>query len=240
MNLTRAGAVELAAAVVKGCAEIDTADVAVCPPGVYLEAVAAVVAGSKVGLGGQNMYHETSGAYTGELAAPMLLDVGCRYVILGHSERRQYFAETDENVNKKVKTALAAGLTAIVCIGETLDQRQAGQTIEVIRRQFAGSLAGLSAEEMGKIVLAYEPIWAIGTGHTATPEQAEEVHLDLRNIVEERYNQKVAAGLCIQYGGSVKGDNAADLMAQPDIDGALVGGASLKAEEFLRIVQAAA
>ena len=240
MNLTRSKAVELAAAVVRGCGEIDGLDVAVCPPSVYLEAVATVLAGSSVGLGAQNMYYKSSGAFTGEVAAPMLLDAGCRYVILGHSERRQHFGETDEDVNQKVKTALAAELTPIVCIGETLDQRQDGQTIDVIRRQFAGSLAGLEDEEMGRIVLAYEPVWAIGTGLTATPEQAEEVHLDLRNIIKDRYNHEIAAGLCIQYGGSVNPANSADLLAQPDIDGALVGGASLKPQDFLEIIRAAA
>jgi triosephosphate isomerase len=185
------------------------------------------------------MYHEADGAFTGELSAAMLSDVGCRYVILGHSERRQYFAERDELIHRKVHAALAAGLTPIVCVGEHLAQREAGETLAVIRRQFEGSLAGLSPEQLTQCVVAYEPVWAIGTGKVATTEQAEEVHLDLRRIMAQRYNQEAAEAVRIQYGGSVKPDNAADLLRQPNIDGALVGGASLKADSFLAIVAAA-
>ena len=194
------------------------------------------MAGSKVALGAQNMYFQPEGAYTGEIAASMLRDLGCRYVILGHSERRHILHETDEEINKKVHAALAAGLLPIVCVGELLAEREAGRTGEVIRRQFAGSLAGLSEEQMRKIVIAYEPVWAIGTGKVATPAQAEEAHLDLRKIIQQRYNEAVAQTVRIQYGGSVKPDNAAELLRQPDIDGALVGGASLKADQFLGIV----
>jgi triosephosphate isomerase len=169
----------------------------------------------------------------------MLVDLGCRHVILGHSERRQLLGETDSQVNEKLKAALAAGLEPIVCVGEVLAEREAGRTAEVIARQFAGSLAGISAEQMGRVTIAYEPVWAIGTGRTATPEQAQEVHADLRKLLSVRYNSSVAQQVRIQYGGSVKPDNARLLLSQPDVDGALVGGASLKAEDFLAIVRAA-
>jgi triosephosphate isomerase len=238
MHLDRAGAVALAKAVAEGCAKVDYADVAVCPPSVYLDAVGQAIAGSRVGLGAQNMCAEASGAFTGEVAASMLLDVGCKYVILGHSERRHIYRETNADVNKKTLAALAAGLVPIVCVGELLEERQAGRTGQVIRDQFEGSLAGLTEEQMAKVVIAYEPVWAIGTGQVATPAQAEEVHLDLRKIIAGRYNARIADGVRIQYGGSVKPDNAAELLAQPDIDGALVGGASLKAGDFLAIVTA--
>ncbi len=169
------------------------------------------------------MYHEAKGAFTGEISPGMLLDCGCQYVILGHSERRDIFHETDADVNRKLLAALAAGLTPIVCVGEHLDQREAGKTAEVIRTQFEGSFTRITAEQMQKTVIAYEPVWAIGTGKVATPQQAEEVHADLRKLVEVRYNSQVAAAVRIQYGGSVKASNAGELMHQPDIDGALVG-----------------
>jgi triosephosphate isomerase (TIM) len=239
MNLNRAEAVALAKAVAEQSAGVADADLAICPPSVYLEAVGKALAGSQVGLGAQNMYHEASGAFTGEISAAMLVDLGCRYVILGHSERRHVLGETDADVNRKVMTALQAGLTPIVCVGELLSERDAGQTSAVIRRQFDGSLAGVSAADLVKIVIAYEPVWAIGTGKVATPEQAEEVHLDLRKIMTERYNAGLAQQVRIQYGGSVKPNNAAELLSQPDIDGALVGGASLKADDFLGIVAGA-
>jgi triosephosphate isomerase (TIM) len=239
MNLNRASAVALAEGLAKAAAGIDGVDIAVCPPSCYLEAVGKVIAGSKVALGAQNMYHEKEGAFTGELSASMLLDLGCKYVILGHSERRHILGETDADINKKVIVALAAGLTPIVCVGELLAEREAGQTLSVIRTQFDGSLAGLSADQLAKIVIAYEPVWAIGTGKVATPQQAEEVHLDLRKIMAERYNQTVADKVCIQYGGSVKPDNATVLLGQPNIDGALVGGASLKVDQFMGIIAGA-
>jgi triosephosphate isomerase len=240
MNLDRAASVALAQGVVEGTASVQGVDVAVCPPFVYIDPVAQVLKGSKVGLGAQDMYHEAKGAFTGEISAAMLCDVGCNCVILGHSERRHVLGETDAQINKKVHAALAAKLTPILCVGELLAEREAGQTLDVIRRQFIGSLAGLSAEQMAGTVIAYEPVWAIGTGKTATPEQAEQVHLDLRRILEDRYNKQVAEQVRIQYGGSVTADNAAQLLAQPDIDGALVGGASLKTATFLAIVTAAA
>jgi triosephosphate isomerase len=236
MHLDRAGAVALASDVARRAGKYPDVDVAVCPPFVYLEAVRQAIAGSLVGLGAQNMYHADQGAFTGEISAPMLVDQGCQYVILGHSERRNVFGETDAEVNKKLLAALATPLAPIVCVGEQLAEREAGRTAEVIRMQFDGSLAGLSAEQARRIVIAYEPVWAIGTGRVATPAQAEEVHRDLRKLLEARYNAEVAAAIRIQYGGSVKPDNAAELLAQPNIDGALVGGASLKAADFLAIV----
>ncbi len=239
MNTNRASAVALAEGVAKGADSIDGVDLVVCPPSCYLEAVGRAIAGSKVALGAQNMYHQPDGAFTGELSAAMLRDLGCTYVILGHSERRHILGETDEEVNRKVHAALAAELTPIVCVGELLAQRKAGQTMTVIRRQIDGSLAGLSPQQMTGIVIAYEPVWAIGTGEVATPQQAEEVHSALRKIVEDSYNDLIADSVRIQYGGSVKPENAAELLDRPDIDGALVGGASLKVEQFLGIVEKA-
>ena len=236
MNLGRASAVALATELAEKAAGVEGVDLAVCPASVHLDAVGAAVAGTKVALGAQNMYHEPKGAFTGEISAAMLCDVGCTYVILGHSERRHVLGESDEDVNQKVHAALEAGLLPIVCVGELLSEREADQTLDVIRRQFDGSLAGVSAEQMGKIVIAYEPVWAIGTGKVATTDQAEGVHLDLRKIMQDRYNEEVAQSVRIQYGGSVKPDNAADLLNQPNIDGALVGGAALKADSLLGIV----
>jgi triosephosphate isomerase len=184
------------------------------------------------------MHDKASGAFTGELAPPMLVDMGCRYVILGHSERRTLFGETDAAVNAKTKAALAAGLVPIVCVGETLEEREAGRTAAVVTGQVQGSLAGLSPAELEKVVVAYEPVWAIGTGKVATPEQAQEVHALIRGLLARLASPEVAARVRIQYGGSVKPDNAADLARQPDIDGALVGGASLKADDFLGIARA--
>lgn len=238
MYLDRASAMELAEGVKNESKKVDRAELAVCPPTAYLDAVAGVVAGSKVALGAQNMYHEAEGDFTGETSTAMLCDFGCKYVILGHSERRHTIGkgETDEEVNEKVRAALGAGLIPIVCLGERLPQREAGETLDVVRRQFDGSLAGLSAEQMDRIVIAYEPVWAIGSGKVATPEQAEEVHFHLRNIIAERYNQGVAQSVRILYGGSVKPDNADGLLGQDDIDGALVGTASRKVDTFMGVV----
>jgi len=215
-------------------------EVAVCPPNVYLHDVGAALRGSPIHLGAQNVYQAGEGAFTGEVSCAMLKDLGCRYVILGHSERRAIFGETDSGVNLKLHAVLKAGLTPIVCVGETLQQREAGETQSIVRGQCTYSLQGLAPEQMAKTVLAYEPVWAIGTGKTATPAQAEEVHADIRSLLAGTYNQSVADSVVIQYGGSVKADNAMELLGQPNIDGALVGGASLKAEAFLSIVQAAA
>jgi triosephosphate isomerase len=239
MNTSRAEGAALAAAIAAKVGTASEVEVAVCPPALYLEAVGKALAGSAVGLGAQNCYHEAKGAFTGELSPQMLVDIGCKYVILGHSERRAIFQETNQAINKKVHAALAAGLTPILCVGETLDERQANRTSAVVREQMEGSLAGLSADQMLKLVIAYEPVWAIGTGVVATPEQAEEVHADLRSLLETRYNSAVASSVRIQYGGSVNAENAATLLGQPNIDGALVGGASLKADSFLAIVAAA-
>ncbi len=238
MNLNRATAVALAEGVAKEASKYTAVDVAVCPPSVYLDVVGKALAGSVVGLGAQNVYFEAEGAFTGEVSAGMLCDVGCRYVILGHSERRHILGETDAEINKKVVAALTAGLIPIVCVGELLSEREAGKTHQVIRRQFDGSLGGLSAEQFTKIVIAYEPVWAIGTGKVATPAQAEEVHLDLRKMIADRYNKEIAELIRLQYGGSVKPDNAAELLGQPNIDGALVGGAALKLDSFIGIVAA--
>jgi triosephosphate isomerase len=239
MNTARAEGVALAAAIAAKVGASSGADVAVCPPSVYLEAVGNAIKGSAVALGAQDCYYEAKGAFTGEISPAMVKDIGCKYVILGHSERRQIFHESNQDVNRKVVAALGAGLLPIVCVGETLEQRQAGQTAAVVREQLEGSLAGVTAEQMGKVVIAYEPVWAIGTGVVATPEQAEEIHADLRRLLETRYNPQVASATRIQYGGSVNAENAATLLAQPNIDGALVGGASLKADGFLAIVHAA-
>lgn len=235
MNLDRSAAVALAAAIAERSGTIAAADLAVFPPSVYLDAVRAAVAGSRLAYGAQNMYHQSNGAFTGEISAAMLVDLGCRYVILGHSERRHILGETNEQVNQKTQAALAAGLTPIVCVGELLAQREAGHSSAVIREQFSGSLGNLSAEHMARVVIAYEPVWAIGTGKVATPQQAEEVHRDLRKALTDRYNTATAEAVRILYGGSVKASNAAELLTQPNVDGALVGGASLKADEFLGI-----
>jgi triosephosphate isomerase len=240
MNLDRAKAKELTAAVAARRGEAAKVELVLCPPALYVETVGAVLAGTKsnVGLGAQNMHDKASGAFTGEVAPPMLVDLGCHYVILGHSERRTLFGETDAAVNVKTKAALAAGLVPIVCVGETLEEREAGKTGAVVTGQVQGSLAGLSAADLEKIVVAYEPVWAIGTGKVATPEQAQEVHALIRRLLAGLSSPEVAARVRIQYGGSVKPDNAADLARQPDIDGALVGGASLKADDFLGIAKA--
>ncbi len=239
MNTDRSSAVALGTALGKQAGEFSAVDLLVCPPSVYLVPVKESLGTSGVALGGQNMYHEANGAFTGELSASMLTDVGCKYVILGHSERRHILGETDADVNKKTKAALAAGLVPIVCVGELLAEREAGETAAVIKKQFDASLTGIPAEQIEKVVIAYEPVWAIGTGKVATPQQAEEVHADLRRLLAERYNGRSAANVRILYGGSVKASNAGELMGQPNIDGALVGGASLKADDFLGIARAA-
>jgi triosephosphate isomerase len=238
MNTDRADAIKLARAIVGRAGMYSAVDLLVCPPAVYLASVADIVKTTKVALGAQNMYYEPNGAFTGEISAAMLLDVGCSYVILGHSERRHILKETDADVNKKTLAALKAGFVPIVCVGELLAEREARQTAAVIRRQFEGSLAGVSAEDIMKTVIAYEPVWAIGTGKVATPQQAAEVHADLRRLLTERYNNESAAKVRILYGGSVKASNAGELLAQPNIDGALVGGASLNADDFLGIAAA--
>jgi triosephosphate isomerase len=217
-------------------ARLNTAvQIAVAPPFTALSAVKSALQGSPIQLFAQNCHYEKQGAFTGEVSAPMLAELGCDGVILGHSERRQLFGETDEGVNKKLKAAFDAQLHPIVCVGETLAEREANKTWEVVSRQLRGALAGFPAEQLTKLTLAYEPVWAIGTGKVATTAQAQEVHGQIRGLLRG-ISKDVAEQVRIQYGGSVKPDNAADLLAQPDIDGALVGGAALKAEDFARIV----
>ncbi len=212
--------------------------VAVAPPFTALHAAAQAAQGTAIEVSGQDVHWEIQGAFTGEVSAPMLAEAGCRHGIVGHSERRQFFGETDETVRRKTVALLSAGLAPIVCVGETLAEREANRTLEVVDRQVRQGLAGLSAEQMGKITIAYEPVWAIGTGKTATTAQAQEVHAAIRKILRE-LGGAVADAMRIQYGGSVKPDNAKELMSQPDVDGALVGGASLKAPDFLAIVKGA-
>jgi triosephosphate isomerase len=238
MFTTAASAVELAAAVARGVAD-DRVTVAVCPPFPYLGRVADVLRGSRVALGAQNCYHEKEGAFTGEVSPAMLVDCGCRYVILGHSERRHKLGESNEFINRKVKAALDAGLQVILCVGETLAERQSAQTEKVLDEQLKGSLAGIAGASLANLVIAYEPVWAIGTGQNATPEQAQECHVFIRRRIAEWFGATMASGLVIQYGGSVNPTNAASLIGQPDVDGALVGGASLKADQFLDIIWAA-
>jgi triosephosphate isomerase len=239
MNLDRKAAVALAEGVAREAEKFSGVDLAVCPPACYLDAVGHALKGSKIALGAQNVYHQPDGAFTGELSTSMLCDLGVKYVILGHSERRHILGETDAEINKKVLAALKVGIIPILCVGELLSEREAGRTHEVIQTQFDGSLAGVSADQLRKLVLAYEPVWAIGTGKVATPQQAEEVHLGLRKMIAKRYNEEIAQLIPIQYGGSVKPDNAKVLLGEPDIDGALVGGASLKVEQFMGIVAGA-
>ena len=243
MNLDHAGAVALAQAVATGAHSCGDCNLILCPPSIYLEPVAKTLdltngAGpSGVALGGQNLHDQPKGAFTGEIAPTMLVDVGCTFCIVGHSERRTLFGETDSVVNTKAKAVLAAGLTPIICVGETLEERDQGRTAAVVTEQISGSLAGLSAADLAKSIIAYEPVWAIGTGKVATPEQAQEVHALIRKQLAEHADEATANQVVIQYGGSVKPGNAGVLAAQPDIDGALVGGASLKAEDFLAIAE---
>lgn len=236
MNMDKAGAVALVKGLVEACKNVTDVDVAVCPPFVYLDAVCQAAQGSNVAVGAENCYFEDNGAYTGEISVAMLKDIGAAYVILGHSERRNIIGESNDLINKKVKKALQAGLKPILCIGELLEQRKTGKTLEVIYSQLEGSLADITAEQMAEVTLAYEPVWAIGTGEVATPEQAEEVHAAVREWLKDRFGADVAERTRIQYGGSVKGSNAQGLMAKPDIDGALVGGASLKVDAFMDII----
>lgn len=220
-------------------ADVEGVEILLCPAFPALVPAAEAAQGSPVKIGAQDMYWEREGAFTGQVSAAMLRDAGCDYVIIGHSERRQYFGETDEAVARKVRAALDAGLTPIVCVGETIDQRRADQTAAVIERQVRGGLEGLRAREVAGLVVAYEPVWAIGTGLTASPEDAQQVNALIRAFVARLYDAGTAAAVRIQYGGSVKPANAASLMGQPDIDGALVGGASLKTEDFAGIIKAA-
>jgi len=214
-------------------------EVVLCPPFTALSEVNEVITESEIKLGAQDCYWKDEGAFTGEVSCKMIKDAGCQFVIIGHSERRQFFAETNDTVNKKVKAALASGLTPIMCVGEMLAEREAGKTFQVLEGHVRGGLRDVSAEDAAKIVIAYEPVWAIGTGKTATPDQAQEAHKYIRDLLVKMYNKDVAGSIRIQYGGSVKPENTIDLMKQPDVDGALVGGASLQVESFSVIVKKA-
>jgi triosephosphate isomerase (TIM) len=238
MNTAVAEAKALAEEITRELMEFREVDVVLCPPFTALKTVGEVIEATPIKLGAQNMHWEPDGAFTGEISTNMLRDLYCHYVILGHSERRAYFHETDAVVNRKVKAALAANLLPIVCVGETLEQREAGQTEAVVRAQVDGSLADLG-DAMDRVIVAYEPVWAIGTGLTATPEQAQAMHKFIRGVLGALSSPKTAEGIRIQYGGSVKPANAAELFAQPDIDGGLIGGASLDARPFVEIVRAA-
>lgn len=238
MNMLVGEAVGLAESLKESVGGLSGVEVVVCPPFTALDAVVRALEGSDIAVGGQNCYLAESGAFTGEVSPQMLLDVGCEWVIIGHSERRQYFGETDEYLNEKLRFALAAGLKVMFCVGETLDEREAGEMDNVLRRQVGKGLGGLDEAEFDRLVVAYEPVWAIGTGLTATPEQADEAHGFVRALVREQFSETVSGSLRIQYGGSVKADNAVELMAKGNVDGALVGGASLRADGFAAIVKA--
>jgi len=232
-------AVELVNGLKRELSSIDTVDIVVCPAFTALSDVRELLIDSNIALGAQDLYWEQKGAFTGEVSADMLKDAGCGYVIIGHSERRQFFHETNETVNKRIKAALSSGLKSIVCVGEVLEEREKGVTFDVVKNHVNGSLAELSKADMNDIVLAYEPVWAIGTGRTATPDQAQEVHHYIRGLLKEMFGDEVAFSTRIQYGGSVKPDNIKELMGKEDLDGALVGGASLKVDSFSAIVKGA-
>jgi triosephosphate isomerase (TIM) len=239
MHTTTSEADRLVRAIVDGMGPEDPVSVAVCPPFPYLSLVGKILEGSGVSLGAQNLYPEKEGAFTGEVSPTMLIDLGCRYVILGHSERRQKLGESDAFINRKVQVALTTGLEVILCLGETLEQREAGQTEAILDRQLMLGLADLSADRMSRLSIAYEPLWAIGNlGHHATPEQAESAHAMIRKRYERLFGEASAESLVIQYGGSVKPDNATAMMSRDGVDGALIGGASLDADQFLAIVRA--
>jgi triosephosphate isomerase len=239
MNMTRADAVALVRGLGKAIEGLEGVEVVVCPPFTALEAVAEDCKDLGIGLGAQNMHWETSGAFTGEVSPAMVKDVGCKYVIIGHSERRQFFGETNETVNAKVKAALANQLVPIMCVGETLEQRETGVTDRVCREQVVGGLDGIDSADLTGLVVAYEPIWAIGTGKSASAKDAEHVINYIRSVLADILGMEAAQKIRIQYGGSVKPDNIDELMAQPNIDGALVGGASLKADSFAGIARGA-
>lgn len=227
---------ELAIALKRELYKIENVGIVICPAYTLLAYLADDLEDSNIAIGAQDIYWQEEGAFTGEVSAVMLKDAGCQYVIVGHSERRQFFGDTNETVNKKIKACLKHGLTPIICVGENLQERESGNTFKVIQNHIQGSLADISPLDMIKTVIAYEPVWAIGTGKTATAEQAQEVHKYIRALLKESYDEEVASSVRIQYGGSVKPENIAELIAKPDVDGALVGGASLKADSFSAIV----
>jgi triosephosphate isomerase len=236
MYKTTAEAVETARQLVDLTADVGDVDMMIAPTYTALDAVSRVLSGSKLSLGAQNLYWEKEGAYTGEISAQMLVSVGCRYIIIGHSERRQYFGETDATVNSKIKAALEADLIPVFCVGETEQERDAGQTFSVLDKQVKMGLNKYFVDDLESLVIAYEPVWAIGTGKTATEDQAQEVHHHIRTLLEAEYGESFSGSVRILYGGSVKPENISGLMAMPDIDGALVGGASLKADSFSKVI----
>ncbi|MFH0763837.1 MAG: triose-phosphate isomerase [Candidatus Omnitrophota bacterium] len=237
MNKNISESIELANSLKRSLADIVEIEIVLCPPFTSLSDVKEVIMDTNIRLGAQDCYWEKEGAFTGEISASMLKNVGCVYCIVGHSERRQFFHETNETVNKKAKALLKEGINPIVCVGEKLDQRKAGKTFDVVRDHVENSLAGLTKDEMLKAVIAYEPVWAIGTGVNATKDEAEEVHKYIRGLLAGMYGKDVANEVRIQYGGSVKPENIKELITQPDVDGALVGGASLKADSFTGIIK---
>ncbi|MFZ0456833.1 MAG: triose-phosphate isomerase [Ignavibacteriaceae bacterium] len=239
MNNDINGTINLISNLVKSLNNSENCDVIVCPPFTSLTEANSQIKNTVIKLGAQNMYFENEGAYTGEISAQMLKSAGCEFVILGHSERRAIFNESDSLINKKIKKAISSGLKPIFCVGESLEQREKGVMKDIIKTQVTEGLNDISAEEIKTLIIAYEPVWAIGTGRNATPEQAQEVHEFIRSLIKEKYSEEIADNMIIQYGGSVKPDNAKDLLSQKDIDGALVGGASLKADLFLGIIRAA-
>lgn len=239
MNTTPSEGVELAGQIVQAFSGDNGVKVVIFPPATHLEKIAGVIAGSPVEMGAQNMHWDPSGAYTGELSAPMLLEVGCKWAIIGHSERRSFFGETDESVNQRACQAIVSGIRPIVCIGETLDEREAGGTFSVLTKQIRIGIDGLPLTGNGGLVIAYEPVWAIGTGQTASTEQVQEAHIHIRNTIELLFGKESAQSTVIQYGGSVNDKNATDLLACEDVDGALIGGASLKPDKFAAIIDAA-
>ena len=237
MNLDLAGARALASELAREVGDLTSLELAVCPPFVYIEAVAHALKGSQVKVGAQDVYFEEKGAFTGEVSPQMLLDVGCTYVIVGHSERRHVIRETDDLIARKAKAVLDAGLKVILCVGELLEEREAGKARDVVAVHIEKGLGPVTAEQMKNVVIAYEPVWAIGTGVNAKPADADEMHGVIRELLEKKYGEEIAQGTTIQYGGSVKPENAGELMGQPEVDGALVGGASLKAEPFVGIIR---
>jgi len=238
MNNNLNGTIDLISSLAKSLNSSENCDIIVCPPFTSLSEANSQIKNTAIKLGAQNMYFENEGAYTGEISAQMLKSVGCEFVILGHSERRAIFNESDSLINMKIKKAISSGLKPIFCVGESLEQREKGVTKDIIKMQVTEGLKDISSEEIQTLIIAYEPVWAIGTGKNATPEQAQEVHQFIRSLIKEKYSEEIADNMIIQYGGSVKPNNAKELLSQKDIDGALVGGASLKADSFLGIIRA--
>jgi triosephosphate isomerase len=238
MNMDAVSAIALVKGIAAEVGHVEGIDIAVCPPFVYLQSVATALSASNISLGAQDVYFEANGAFTGEVSCQMLKDVCCTYAIIGHSERRHVIGETDELINKKVSAAINGGLLPIFCVGELLEERQANKTNQVVSEQVKKGLAGICQERILAVTIAYEPVWAIGTGLTATPQQAQDVHAMIRGLVEKLYNKTIAQQIRIQYGGSAKPSNTAELMSQPDVDGLLIGGASLKASDFAAMIKA--